>query len=268
VTTRDEQRSPLRWIKWVIIGVVAAVALFFGAIFFYTEIIDDSPDELSTADLDERLSGTAPTTAPSATAAPTTAPAGATASTAGGTATTPPAATGDGIDGTWMATDASELGYRVDEVLFGVDNAAVGRTNEVTGSLSANGTSVSEAEFVVDMTTITSDDARRDGQYNGRIMSTDEFPTSTFTLTAPIELGTIPAEGEQITATATGDLTLRGVTRPVTFEVTAQLEGGRIGVLGSIPIVFADYEIPNPSFSGIETKDEGVIEFVLVFERA
>jgi polyisoprenoid-binding protein YceI len=98
-------------------------------------------------------------------------------------------------------------------------------------------------------------------------MATDEFPTATFALTAPIELGRIPDEGEQITATATGDLTLRGITNPVTFDVTAQLTGERIGVLGSIPIVFADYDIPNPSIAGITTDDNGLLEFVLVFER-
>jgi polyisoprenoid-binding protein YceI len=117
------------------------------------------------------------------------------------------------------------------------------------------------------MTTLESDDSRRDNQFRGRIMATDEFPTATFALTAPIELGRIPDEGEQITATATGDLTLRGITNPVTFDVTAQLTGERIGVLGSIPIVFADYDIPNPSIAGITTDDNGLLEFVLVFER-
>ena len=78
----------------------------------------------------------------------------------------------------------------------------------------------------------------------------------------------IPAGGEQVTATATGELTLRGVTNPVTFEVTAQTTDGRIGVLGSIPVVFADYGIDNPSFGQVQTEDDGLVEFVLVFERA
>jgi polyisoprenoid-binding protein YceI len=167
----------------------------------------------------------------------------------------------------WNVTQDSELGYRVGENLFGVDTEGVGRTNQITGSLTIEGTQVTDAEFTVDMATVESDDSRRDNQFRGRIMSTDEFPTATFVLTSPIELGAIPAEGEQITATATGDLTLRGVTNPVTFEVTAQLEGERIGVLGSIPIVFADYGIPNPSNAGITTDDNGLLEFVLVFER-
>jgi polyisoprenoid-binding protein YceI len=99
-------------------------------------------------------------------------------------------------------------------------------------------------------------------------MSADEFPTATFQLTEPIEFGTIPTGDEQVTATATGELTLRGVTNPVEFEVTAQTTGGRIGVLGSIPVVFEDYGIDNPSFGAISVEDEGLVEFVLVFEPA
>jgi polyisoprenoid-binding protein YceI len=171
------------------------------------------------------------------------------------------------VEGDWVVTDASELGYRVTEVLFGVDTQGVGRTNQITGGLTIEGTDVTAAEFEVDVASIESDDSRRDNQFRGRIMSTDEFPTATFVLTSPIELGEIPEPDVQITSTATGDLTLRGVTNEVTFEVTAQLTEGRIGVLGSIPIVFADYEIANPSIPGITTEDNGLLEFVLVFER-
>jgi polyisoprenoid-binding protein YceI len=116
--------------------------------------------------------------------------------------------------------------------------------------------------------TIESDDGRRDGQFQGRIMSASEFPTATFVLTEPIDFGTIPTGDETITATATGDLTLRGVTNEVTFDVTAQTTDGRIGVLGSIPVAFADYGIDNPSFAGVQTEDDGLVEFVLVFEPA
>ena len=168
----------------------------------------------------------------------------------------------------WNVTDASQLGYRVKEVLFGVDTEAVGRTNQITGTLTIDGTRVTQAQFTVDVASITSDESRRDGQFTGRIMSTAEFPTAVFTLTEPIELGTAPAEGVEVAATASGDLTLRGVTNPVTFEVTAQLANGRIGVFGNIPVVFADYRIANPSIAGITTEDHGLLEFVLVFEPA
>jgi hypothetical protein len=41
-----------------------------------------------------------------------------------------------------------------------------------------------------------------------------------------------------------------------------------IGVQGSIPVVFADYKIANPSNGGVETEDHGLVEFVLVFQPA
>ena len=130
------------------------------------------------------------------------------------------------------------------------------------------GTAVESASFAVDVASIESDDTRRDGQFRGNIMQTDQFPEATFTLTAPIELGAAPADGEQVTASATGDLTLHGVTQTVTFDVTAQAGAERIGVLGAIPILFADYDIENPSRSGITTEDNGLLEFVLVFVPA
>ena len=120
---------------------------------------------------------------------------------------------------------------------------------------------------MIDVATIESDDGRRDGQFRGRIMETDQFPTATFSLTSPIDFGALPADGEQITATATGDLTLHGVTREVTFELTAEATADRIGVLGNIPVLFSDYDIDNPSFGAVTTEDDGLLEFVLVFER-
>lgn len=270
-----------RWVKWTVPGLIAALALGFGAILLYAKVLNDSPDEFTAADIDEALSARADTvTDQVATPAPTPTARVATAEPpVAPVATEQPAATQpdpsedaasstSGLSGAWLVTDASQVGYRVEEVLFGVNATAVGRTNQVSGSLTIEGTAVTSTEFSVDVASITSDQTRRDAQFSGRIMSADEFPTATFTLTQPIELGTDPVDGATIAATATGELTLRGVTNPVTFEVTAKQESGLIGVQGSIPVVFADYSIANPSFGGIETEDHGLVEFVLVFEPA
>lgn len=252
------------WLKRLLIAVPVVVVLFFGAILVYVNFIKaDADPELTTEDLGE-VFATDPSTVPAdGSSTPTTA-----ASTGATTATTAVAGTtaaAEGFDGTWSVTGESEFGYRVEEVLFGVNTTATGRSSEITGSLTVDGTTVSDATFTVEVATITSDEDRRDGQFTGRIMETDQFPEATFTLTAPIELDAVPASGEQITAEATGDLTLHGVTKSVTFELTAQAEPGRIGVLGNIPVVFADYDIDNPSVSGITTEDNGLLEFILVF---
>jgi polyisoprenoid-binding protein YceI len=246
-----------RWVKRGLIAIPILVALFFGAILLYTEVINDSPDALTTSDLSEAVAGTETTTG----AADADPPAGATTdpTTADG---------GTSVDGTWTVTPESEFGYRVEEVLFGVNTTAAGRSNQITGSMMIDGTTVTEGSFTVDVASITSDESRRDGQFRGRIMEVDQYPEATFTLTAPIEFRSVPPAGEQVTASATGDLTLHGVTRPVTFDVTAEAGDDRIGVLGNIPVRFADYDIENPSLSGITTEDNGLLEFVLVFEPA
>ena len=121
-----------------------------------------------------------------------------------------------------MVGPGSAVGYRVVEVLFGQDTEGVGRTDQISGQFTIAGDQVTDASFEVDMQTVASDESRRDSQFNGRLMDTATFPTATFVLTAPIELGAVPADGTPVTATATGDLTLRGVTKPVTFDVQAQ----------------------------------------------
>jgi polyisoprenoid-binding protein YceI len=172
------------------------------------------------------------------------------------------------LDGTWNVTTGSEAGYRVDEVLFGQNNTAVGRTNSVTGNLTFNGTQVTAGTFSIDLTSVKSDQARRDAQFNGRIMSTATHPTATFTLSQPIVLPSVPTPGTDITANASGQLMLRSTTKPVAVTVTARRTANTIQVNGSIPITFADWGIPNPSIGPISTQDHGLIEFLLNFAHA
>lgn len=260
----SRRRSPLRWLMWIAVAIVAAIALMYGAIFIYANVLNDAPDALDEGDLSEAIAEpqlAEPTDA--AEPAVTTAPAEEVADVATESVA--------GFDGAWVPTDASEFGYRVDEVLSGVNVTAVGRSNEIAGDLVIDGTTA-DISVTVEVATIESDDSRRDSQFRGRIMNTAEFPSATFATTSPIDFGSAPAPGEQVTTSVAGDLTLKGVTRPVTFEVTAEASsaanGDRIGVLGSIPVDFVDYGIDNPSFGTISVEDDALLEFVLVFERS
>jgi polyisoprenoid-binding protein YceI len=186
----------------------------------------------------------------------------ATATTGGDTA-----ATGASLDGTWTVAGGSQAGYRVEEVLLGQNVEAVGRTSAVTGELTVSGTEVQSGSFSVDLTQVTSDDDRRDDAFQGRIMETATYPTATFELTEPITLAELPADGETVTATATGELTLHGTTRAVTVELTVRRDGDTVNVSGSIPVTFADYGIANPSFGPVTTEDNGEVEFLLALTR-
>jgi len=261
---RSKWRSPKRLAVIGGIAVVVIVTLGIAGIFFYANVLNDSPDELGASDLEAVFATTTAVADPAPTGTVDPADPAATTVAPADPAADPPA----GYDGEWVATEESQFGYRVEEVLAGVNTTAVGRSNQLTGTMTVEGTTVPAVDMEVQVATITSDESKRDENFRGSVMNTAEFPTATFHLTQPIELGKIPAEGEQITASATGDLTLHGVTNSVTFDVTAQATGGKVGVLGSIPILFTDYGIKNPSYGPVKTHDDGLLEFVLVFVPA
>lgn len=253
--------------KKIVAGVVALAVVVIAGSFIYAKVINDAPDKKTKDDAIAVTQTTAASTDDSASAESTAGEAASPETSAAVSDATDAGVSGD-ASGAWAITSGSTVNYRVTESINGFDTEGVGSTESVTGSLTISGTTATAADFTVDMTTFESDESRRDGQFNGRIMAVDEFPTATFVLTSPIEFGAIPAPGEVVTATATGDLTLRGVTQSVTFEVNAAYDNDIIGVQGNIAVEFADYGIPNPSFATISTEDNGLLEFVLAFERA
>ena len=232
------RRNTRRWARWTVAAVALAITLGVALPYIYINVIQgDTPDRLAVV------------TARAAT------------DTTSGSA-------GASLDGTWNVDSGSQAGYRVKEVLFGQSTEAVGRTTAVTGQVTVSGRQVESGSFTVDLTKVTSDEDRRDSQFQGRIMDTAASPTATFKLLQPITLEEVPADGETVTATAQGELTLHGTTKQVTVEVTAQRNSDAFEVSGSIPVTFADYDIPNPSFGAVTTEDNGEIEFLLTFARA
>ena len=47
-------------------------------------------------------------------------------------------------------------------------------------------------------------------------------------------------------------------------DLQVQRSGGQVQILGSVPVVFADYGIETPQPPGLKVRDEGTVEFLLV----
>jgi len=242
--------------KWIIGGVVVVVIVAVGVPFVYIHFIEGkAPAPLRLSNSTTTVAGAASTASPATTAA-------------GGSSSGSSGSSSSSVDGTWSVASGSQAGYRIKETLFGQSNTAVGRTSAITGSITIAGTTVTAGTFSADMTKVSSDQSERDGQFQGRIMNTSKYPTATFKLTQPIALGAIPADGTTVTANATGDLTLHGTTKSVTLAVQAKRSGATISVAGSIPVVFADYGVNNPSGGPATTSDNGTMEFLINFSHA
>jgi polyisoprenoid-binding protein YceI len=192
------------------------------------------------------------------------------AATASGGGSFAGAWTVDATSGSLDAGTSSFAGYRVQEELSGLgSNTAVGRTQDVSGTMTIDGTSIAELSIRVDMTTLRSDDDRRDNSIHGRGLQTDAFPTATFTLTQPIDVGTKPKEGERIQLTATGDLTLHGVTKSVQVPIEARWTGSTIEATASFDVALADYGIDPPvGFLVLSIQDHGTIEMHLLLQKS
>jgi polyisoprenoid-binding protein YceI len=184
-----------------------------------------------------------------------------------------------GLAGTWNvdtsigsladSTD-SFVGYRVQEQLASIGaNTAVGRTPNVSGTLTISRTQLTAATISADLTALQSDDQRRDGQLVDHGIETATFPNATFTLTTPVDLGTDPTSGAEIDVTATGQLTLHGQTKTVQIALKTRLSGSIIEVVGSLPIAFSDYDVQAPtSFAVLTVADQGTMELQLFFTHA
>lgn len=249
--------------KWIVALTVVVVIAVAGAGVWYFVFRDDSPPAVSLDSASRSLDD---------------ATGSGSGNGSGNGSGSGSGSTADGLDGTWTVDDSigsfsdfssSFAGFRVKEELVGVGaKTAVGRTPDVTGELRIEGTSIPEASFEVDMTTLTTDDGRRDGAIRMQAIETSRFPTAKFRLTEAIDLGSIPAEGEEITVDATGDLTLHGVTKSVTIPLEAKRQGDVITVVGSLDVKFADYSISKPSAASVlSVEDHGVIEIQLFFTR-
>jgi polyisoprenoid-binding protein YceI len=250
-----ERPIAVRRLKWIIALPVVALLLVTAGTWTYIHVLsNDAPARLT-------LGGTVTDNIPATTA--TTA--------AGGSATgraAPVTAAPASFDGTWLATTGSQAGYRVNELLFGQSAEAVGRTSRVDGALEISGTKVETADISIDLASVTSDRSQRDNQFRNRIMDVTQYPTATYKLTQPIDLGPLPADGATISVPVTGELTLHGTKKTVTTTLSAKRTGGTIEVNGTIPVVFADYGIPNPSFGPAQTEDHGEIEFLIAFTKS
>lgn len=257
------------------LGAVAVVVLAAAAFGVYYMLGGSAPAAVSLASASPTADSTA-ASAPAASASSSSTP----STAAAATAAAPSSAGGAGaLDGTWSVDtsigsfsdfSSSFVGYRVQENLANVgQTTAVGRTPKVSGSLTLQGTTISAAKVTADLTALQSDKPMRDGQLHRQALETDQYPTATFELTTPIQLPGPPTDGQTISVTAQGKLTLHGVTKDVAIPLQAKLSGGTVTVVGSAAIAFADYGIAPPqSMVVLSVADHGTLELQLHFTRA
>jgi polyisoprenoid-binding protein YceI len=150
------------------------------------------------------------------------------------------------------AADGNEARYRVREELAGMDfpNDAVGVTKNVTGAVVFDEKGVivrDSSRFVIDLSTLTSDKARRDNFIKNNTLETAKYPTATF---VPFELrglaAKLPKSGT-VSFQMAGQLTVHGVPRFTIWSVTAQAGEDVYTGTAKTAFVFDDFHMEQPA---------------------
>ncbi len=150
-----------------------------------------------------------------------------------------------------MDSQNSEARYRVREQLANVSlpTDAIGRTKQVSGSVTIkpDGTiDTANSKFVVDLSTLESDRSMRDNFLRRSVLQTTQYPEATFVPKQVTGLSWPLPKSGTVSFKLTGDLTIRDVTKPVTWDVTGTIQNGQASGLAKTSFKFEDFNLNQP----------------------
>jgi polyisoprenoid-binding protein YceI len=126
---------------------------------------------------------------------------------------------------------------------------AIGRTSEITGGLGVDNAGQiipAESKFVINVGSLKSDRDMRDGYIRRRTLETDKYPTVEFAPTGLRGLPKVLPTSGKHTFDVIGNLTVKGVTKPTTWRVTAEAKNGQVTGNAATAFTFADFSMDQP----------------------
>jgi len=177
-----------------------------------------------------------------------------------------------------LAPDGNEARFRVREQLAGLafPSDAVGATSAIEGALvlTPDGGSLSvvsdQSSFVVDLTTLRSDSSMRDNFIRRNTLETDRFPTAEFIPTEAVGLPSLLPTSGEVNFQLVGQLTVHGVTREATWDVTAQIVDDKtLAGTASTSFTFGEHGMTIPRVARVLSIEDHIqleYDFRLVLE--
>ncbi len=218
--------------QWIRFGLILTAVVLLAAGCAPTQVAP-SPAAIAS-------SPAAVSLAPTATAAPPSK----TASTIG-------TSSGGDVVRLVVMPEKSEARYRVREQLANVSlpSDAIGRTSEITGAivLKTDGSIVSpDSKFVVGLQALKTDRPQRDNYVRRNVLQIDQYPTVVF---VPTQVTGIPSplpQSGDVTFKLIGDLTIRNVTKQVTWDVTGKVQGNELTSQATTSFKFDYFSLTQP----------------------
>jgi polyisoprenoid-binding protein YceI len=157
----------------------------------------------------------------------------------------------------------SQVSYTVQETFFNQNNkinTAIGVTKQVSGDIYGNKVDPSQSKIgtiTVDISQFTSDRAMRDNFIRRNFLESAKYPLATFVTTSVAGMPESVTEGQSYSFKVTGNLTAHNVTKPVTFDVTASLNGTTVTGTATTTIKMSDFGVGPITLAGmLQTQDD------------
>ena len=163
-----------------------------------------------------------------------------------------------------MVGEGSEATFTVGEELANVPLPldAVIRTTALSGEIHLDGR---QSTIEIDLQQLTSDNSFRDRYIRNRMFG--DHPTGIFTVDGLNELPDGFAQGEEVSGEISGELSIRGITAPITFVGEARDDGTVIHMVGRTTFTWDQLQIPKPTAPVVVSLDDEVRVEVLLSAR-
>ena len=162
-------------------------------------------------------------------------------------------------------------------VLTSAAVAAVNQTGPAAASFTGKGPAGFKLEGKSDQVIVKEEGARiavsvplatldtgidlRNRHMREKYLETDKYPNATLVVDrSSIKL---PAEGASTQGSGTGQMTIHGKTKPVTFQYVIRREKGVYVAEGKVPLNMKEFDINIPSYLGVTVKPD--IETAVTF---
>ncbi len=162
-----------------------------------------------------------------------------------------------------FAPQGNQAHYQVREQLAkrSFPSDAIGTTSAISGQivLQSSGALVpDQSKIVVDLTTLQSDESMRDNYIRRNTLHTSSYPTAEFVPTQIVGLPSPAPTSGDVTFQLVGNMTVHGVTRPTTWQVTAHISGQDLTGTATTNFKFEDFGMTVPKVFVVLSVDDAI----------
>ena len=157
----------------------------------------------------------------------------------------------------------SQAQFSLNEVLAGKPTFVVGTTNQVAGDIQVDNTispaKITIGQIKIDAGSLKTDSSERNGAIQRFILKTNKAGNEyiTFNPTSIVGVPDKIQEGQAFNYQITGDLTVDGTTKPVTFDAISTLGAdGSFTGSANTTITYGDFNVFVPNLSFLANVDK------------